>query len=141
MISIKDLRKQPELYKEMLALKNDHADVDQLLLLDKTFRRLQTEVNHLRAERNSASEAIGLAKKAGQDASDAIKQTRELGDRLKEIEARVHQTDEELNKVLYQIPNLPHETVPKGSNEINNVEIKSWEKNRTLCLLLNPIFN
>ncbi|MBT6980869.1 MAG: serine--tRNA ligase, partial [Candidatus Marinimicrobia bacterium] len=128
MISIKDLRKQPELYKEMLALKNDHADVDQLLLLDKTFRRLQTEVNHLRAERNSASEAIGLAKKAGQDASGAIKQTRELGDRLKEIENRLHQTDEELNKILYQIPNLPHETVPKGSNEINNVEIKSWGK-------------
>jgi len=126
MISIKDLRKQPELYKKMLALKNDHADVDQLLLLDKTFRRLQTDVNHLRAERNSASVAIGLAKKAGQDSSDAIKQTRELGDRLKEIENKLHQTDEELNKVLYQIPNLPHETVPKGSNEINNVEIKSW---------------
>ena len=128
MISIKDLRKQPELYKKMLALKNDHADVDQLLLLDKTFRRLQTDVNHLRAERNSASVAIGLAKKAGQDSSDAIKQTRELGDRLKEIENKLHQTDEELNKVLYQIPNLPHETVPKGSNEINNVEIKSWGK-------------
>lgn len=76
MISIKDLRKQPELYKKMLALKSDHADVDQLLVLDKTFRRLQTEVNHLRTERNIASEAIGLAKKAGQDTSVAIKQTR-----------------------------------------------------------------
>ena len=128
MISIKDLRKQPELYKKMLALKSDHADVDQLLLLDKTFRSLQTEVDHLRAERNRASDAIGLAKKAGQDASDAIRQTRELGDRLKEIEDRLHLTDEELNKVLYQIPNLPHETVPQGSNEINNVEIKSWGK-------------
>ena len=128
MISIKDLRKQPELYKKMLVLKNDHTDVDQLLLLDKTFRRLQTEVDHLRAERNRASDAIGLAKKAGQDASDAIRQTRELGDRLKEIEDRLHLTDEELNKVLYQIPNLPHETVPQGSNEINNVEIKSWGK-------------
>ena len=128
MISIKDLRKQPELYKKMLALKSDHADVDQLLVLDKTFRRLQTEVNHLRTERNIASEAIGLAKKAGQDASVAIKQTRELGDRLKGIENKLHQTDEELNKVLYQTPNLPHETVPKGSNEINNVEIKSWGK-------------
>ena len=128
MISIKDLRKQPELYKKMLALKSDHADVDQLLVLDKTFRRLQTEVNHLRTERNIASEAIGLAKKAGQDTSVAIKQTRELGDRLKGIENKLHQTDEELNKVLYQIPNLPHETVPKGSNEINNVEIKSWGK-------------
>ena len=128
MISIKDLRKQPELYKKMLALKSDHADVDQVLVLDKTFRRLQTEVNHLRTERNIASEAIGLAKKAGQDTSVAIKQTRELGDRLKGIENKLHQTDEEINKVLYQTPNLPHETVPKGSNEINNVEIKSWGK-------------
>ncbi len=126
MISIKDLRKQPELYKKMLALKSDNADVDQLLLLDKTFRKLQTEVDLLRAERNSASEAIGLAKKEGQDASDAIKQTRDLGDRLKEIEDRLHHTGEELNKVLYQIPNPPHETVPKGFNEINNVEIKYW---------------
>ena len=128
MISIKDLRKQPELYKKMLALKSDHADVDQLLVLDKKFRRLQTEVNHLRTERNIASEAIGLAKKAGQDTSVAIKQTRELGDRLKGIENKLHQTDEEINKVLYQTPNLPHETIPKGSNEINNVEIKSWGK-------------
>jgi len=126
MISIKNLRKQPELYKKLLALKSGHADVDQILLLDKTLRRQQTEVNHLRAVRNSTSEAIGIAKKAGQDASAAIKQTRELGDRLKEIEDRLHETDEELNKVLYQIPNLPHETVPEGFNETNNVEIKSW---------------
>ena len=43
MISIKDLRRQPELYKKMLVLKNDHTDVDQILLLDKTFRRIQTD--------------------------------------------------------------------------------------------------
>tara|TARA_B100001250_G_C19747460_1_gene766026 strand:+ start:178 stop:1446 length:1269 start_codon:yes stop_codon:yes gene_type:complete len=128
MISIKDLRKQPELYNKKLSLKSDHVNVDQLLLLDKEFRRLQTDVDHLRAKRNSASEAIGLAKKAGQDASDAIEQTRGLGDRLKELEDKLHLTDEKLNKVLYQIPNLPHDTVPKGSNEINNVKIKSWGK-------------
>ena len=131
MISIRDLRKRPELFKKLLALKSDDADVDQLLVLDEASRKLQTEVNHLRAKRNSASEAIGLAKKAGKDASDAIKQTRKLGDRLKEIESKFQEIDKKLNDLLYQTPNPPHESSPKGSDENDNVEIRTWGEKPT----------
>ena len=106
MISIRDLRKRPELFKKLLALKSDDSDVDQLLVLDEASRKLQTEVNHLRAKRNSASEAIGLAKKAEKDASDAIKQTRKLGDRLKEIESKFQKIDKKYHVVLLQRPLL-----------------------------------
>ena len=131
MISIRDLRKRPELFKKLLALKSDDADVDQLLVLDEASRKLQTEVNHLRAKRNSASEAIGLAKKAEKDASDAIKQTRKLGDRLKEIESKFQEIDKKLNDLLYQTPNPPHESSPKGSDENDNVEIRTWGEKPT----------
>ncbi len=131
MISIRDLRKRPELFKKLLALKSDDADVDQLLVLDEASRKLQTEVNHLRAKRNSASEAIGLAKKAEKDASDAIKQTRKLGDRLKEIESKFQKIDKKLNDLLYQTPNPPHESSPKGSDENDNVEIRTWGEKPT----------
>ena len=131
MISIRDLRKRPELFKKLLALKSDDADVDQLLVLDEASRKLQTEVNHLQAERNSASKAIGLAKKAGKDASDAIKQTRKLGDRLKEIESKFQKIDKKLNDLLYQTPNPPHESSPKGSDENDNVEIRTWGEKPT----------
>ena len=131
MISIRDLRKRPELFKKLLALKSDDADVDQLLVLDEASRKLQTEVNHLQADRNSASKAIGLAKKAGKDASDAIKQTRKLGDRLKEIESKFQEIDKKLNDLLYQTPNPPHESSPKGSDENDNVEIRTWGEKPT----------
>ena len=131
MISIRNLRKQPELFKKLFALKSDDADVDQLLVLDEASRKLQTEVNHLQAERNSASKAIGLAKKAGKDASDAIKQTRKLGDRLKEIESKFQKIDKQLNDLLYQTPNPPHESSPKGSDENDNVEIRTWGEKPT----------
>ena len=126
MISLRKLRKTAKSFKERLALKDDDTNVDQILLLDKKTRELKTKSNDLRAERNSASEAIGEAKKAGHDASDAINKTREMGDRLKELEQTLKEVDDQLNSLLFQIPNLPHESVPKGSDELDNIEIRSW---------------
>jgi seryl-tRNA synthetase len=128
MISLRKLRKTAKSFKEKLALKHDETNVDQILLLDEKTRELKTKSNDLRAERNSASEAIGEAKKAGHDASDAIKKTRELGDHLKELEQTLKEVEYQLNSLLFQIPNLPHESVPKGSDELDNIEIRSWGK-------------
>tara|TARA_B100000809_G_C15106010_1_gene518784 strand:+ start:530 stop:1798 length:1269 start_codon:yes stop_codon:yes gene_type:complete len=126
MISLRKLRKTAKSFKEKLALKHDETNVDQILLLDEKTRELKTKSNDLRAERNSASEAIGEAKKAGHDASDAIKKTRELGDHLKELEQALKEVEHQLNSLLFQIPNLPHESVPKGSDELDNIEVRSW---------------
>ena len=128
MISLRKLRKTAKSFKEKLALKHDETNVDQILLLDEKTRELKTKSNDLRAERNSASEAIGEAKKAGHDAFDAIKKTRELGDHLKELEQTLKEVEYQLNSLLFQIPNLPHESVPKGSDELDNIEIRSWGK-------------
>ncbi|MBT3179645.1 MAG: serine--tRNA ligase [Candidatus Marinimicrobia bacterium] len=126
MISLKNLRKTPELFKLKLSLKNDPIDVDIILDLDNKSRQHQTIINELRAKRNSASESIGIAKKAGDDASNAISEMRELGDHLKTVENQLQIVEEKLTTLLYQIPNLPHDSVPQGKNEMDNVEVRYW---------------
>ena len=62
--------------------------------MDENVRSLKTTANDLRAERNIASEKIGRGKKEGKDTSEAITMTRELGDRLKEIESELHEIED-----------------------------------------------
>lgn len=126
MISIKDLRQEPNQFKQLLALKNEPVDVDRILELDSRSRTLKTEVNDIRAQRNSASEAIGKAKKAGEDAAEAIIKTRELGDHLKKVESDLQTVESELKVLIFQTPNPPHESVPQGANESDNVVIRTW---------------
>ena len=126
MISLKILRNETEMCKRLIASKQGEVDLDHVLTLDKKLRQLKTISNEMRAERNSASEAIGKLKKAGEDASDSIKKTRELGDDLKNIEKELHTVSKDLESCLHTIPNLPHESVPEGLDENFNVEIRSY---------------
>ena len=72
MISIKELRQDPESFQARLTLKGEIIDLKSILNADEKIRAIKTQVNDLRAERNSASESIRLAKKSGEDASKAI---------------------------------------------------------------------
>ncbi len=67
MISLKILRNETEMCKRLIASKQGEVDLDHVISLDKKLRRLKTISNEMRAERNSASEAIGKLKKAGED--------------------------------------------------------------------------
>ena len=126
MISLKILRNETEMCKKLIASKQGGVDLDHVLTLDKKLRQLKTISNEMRAERNSASEAIGKLKKAGEDASDSIKKTRELGDELKNIEKELHTVSKDLESYLHTVPNLPHQSVPEGLDENFNVEIRSY---------------
>ena len=126
MISLKILRNNTEMCKRLIASKQSGVDLDHVITIDKKLRQLKTISNEMRAERNSASEAIGKLKKAGKDASDSIKKTRELGDELKNIEDELHKVSKDLESYLYTLPNLPHESVPLGLDENSNVEIRSY---------------
>lgn len=128
MISLKKLRNTAKSFKEKLTLKQDNTNLDNILNLDEKTRDLKTKANNLRSLRNNASEAIGFAKKQGLDASKSINETRELGDSLKEIESELNLVENQLNLLLFQVPNLPHDSVPEGKNEEANIEIRSWGK-------------
>ena len=107
-------------------MKQQDIDINPILELDEKLRGLKTIANDMRAERNSASEAIGDLKKSGKDATESIKKTRELGEELKELEKELNSISVELESHLYRLPNLPHHSVPKGTDESGNQEVRSW---------------
>ena len=126
MISLKKLRSETEICKKSILSKENDIDIDHILELDKRLRELKTISNEMRANRNSASESIGELKKAGKDATDSIKKTRELGDELKKLEYDLNHISKTLESHLYRIPNIPHESVPRGEDETGNQQVRIW---------------
>jgi seryl-tRNA synthetase len=94
--------------------------------VDTQRRQAITEAETKKAERNKASEEIGKLKKAGQDASAAMAQTKELRERISELEKTATDLDVRLREILVGIPNLPHASVPVGRGADDNVEVRRW---------------
>ena len=132
MISIKKIREKPELIAKKLSSKNDSTDINHLLKIDNEMRSLKTKSSELRASRNSASESIAVIKRNGEDPSKAIKQTRIIGEELKVVETELDRIGKEFNHIMERIPNTPHDTVPIGANESENVFVREWGKKKIL---------
>ncbi|MEB3187437.1 MAG: serine--tRNA ligase [bacterium] len=131
MLDIKLFRQDPDRIRRSLARRGSDLDVDTVIALDTTYRETQAELDGLRAERNAASEAIARAKKAGQDASEAIASTRTLGDRIRELETRQAEVEQERDARMAQFPNLVDDSVPDGKSEDDNVEVARWGEPRS----------
>jgi seryl-tRNA synthetase len=111
-LDLKEIRRDPEAARAALERRNAGERLDEVLTLDERRRELLPQVESLRAERNSASERIGRAKKAGEDASEAIAAMQELSPRVKALEDEVRTVDEQLNAARASLPNLPLPSSP-----------------------------
>jgi len=94
--------------------------------VDTRRRHAITEAETMKAQRNRASEDISKLKKSGQDASVAIAETKELREQIQEREKVAAELDARLQDILSGIPNMPHETVPRGHGAEENVEVRRW---------------
>jgi len=94
--------------------------------VDTQRRQAITEAETRKAQRNKASEDIAKLKKAGQDASAAMAQTKELREQIQSLEKTATDLDERLRDILVGIPNLPHASVPVGHSADDNVEVRRW---------------
>ena len=132
MLDLKLIREQPDAVAERLARRGAGATalIKELLTADTTRRRLVKEAEDLKAQRNRASEAIGQAKRRGEDASTEQARMREVGDRIKALDGEVKTVDEEIARLLLQLPNLPHPSVPIGARSEDNPEIRQWGEPR-----------
>ena len=132
MLDLKVIREQPDAVAERLARRGAGATalIKDLLTADTTRRRLVKEAEDLKAQRNRASEAIGQAKRRGEDASTEQARMREVGDRIKALDGEVKTVDEEIARLLLQLPNLPHPSVPIGAGSEDNPEIRQWGEPR-----------
>jgi seryl-tRNA synthetase len=92
--------------------------------LDEKRRSLIMETEQLKNRRNTVSQEVAKLKKSGGDAEALILEMREVGDRIKEIDDELRVLEEQVNGLLLAIPNLPHESVPVGASEDDNVEVR-----------------
>lgn len=91
---------------------------------DERRRAIITKVEELKAKRNAASKQISQLKKEKQDASEAINEMQGVSKEIKELDAELAEVDEKLDDMMLSIPNVPHETVPIGEDEDDNVELR-----------------
>lgn len=143
MIDIKKLREDPKQFKkncEKKFQKDKIPLIDDVLAHDKQWREAKKEVDSLRQSRNSISQSINKAKKAGDKAAldKALKQAKEVPARIKEIEQKTETLKEQIDKKLVRIPNLMHESVPSGKDDSENSTIKEWGEKKTFSF---PIKN
>lgn len=100
--------------------------VGDFVSVDEQRRKLITEMEQLKAQRNRASEEVAKAKKSGGDAGTLIEQTRQLREKIEQGEGGIGKIEKQLQSILASLPNLPHESVPLGKTTEDNAEVRRW---------------
>jgi seryl-tRNA synthetase len=106
-------------------------DVSAVEALEAERKRLSTETQELQNLRNTRSKAIGQAKAKGEDVAPLMAEVAGIGDRLKANEQALGEVQCKLAGIALGIPNIPHESVPVGKDERDNVEISRWGQPRS----------
>ena len=125
MLSLKFIRENPEKVKDAIKWKNEKVDLNKLLALDDQRRKLIYQVENLKKDRNENSKVVAKAKKEGEDVSNLIISSKKISEEIKQIDIRLEEIENEIQELLNWIPNIPHESVPKGQNAEHNVQISS----------------
>ena len=138
MLDLRLIREDPEAVARGLADRGGAELVKSVLDLDASRRRLVKESEELKALKNRASEAIGQAKRRGEAPAEEMARMREVGERIKALDTELQRVDAELERVLLQIPNLPDPSVPPGTTEQQNVEVRRWGMPRAFAFTPKP---
>jgi seryl-tRNA synthetase len=120
------VRSHMDFVRERLSTRGGDYSIDELVPVDAELKKVVLRADELRRQRNEASEEIGRLRKSGQDTSVQQSQVKEISAEIKTLEEASRSLEERLNSILHCIPNLPHDTVPTGSNETANTEIRRW---------------
>jgi seryl-tRNA synthetase len=123
MLDIQLLRNDLDNVATRLASRGFTLDTNELARLEAERKKIQTLTQELQAKRNASSKQIGIAKSKGEDSSAIMAEIANLGNELKAAEDALTELQTPLNALLMSIPNLPHESVPVGKSEEDNVEV------------------
>jgi seryl-tRNA synthetase len=129
MLDAKIIRDQPEIIRSMLAKRHVEFPLDELLNLDRKRRLLITEAQELKRKRNVVSEQVAMKKKK-EGAADAIKEMKEVADRIGKLDAEIAYTESKYDQLMLTLPNLVHDSVPEGMDDNDNVEVRRWGEPR-----------
>jgi seryl-tRNA synthetase len=129
MLDINLIRKNPEVVRKDLEKRNDLEKIkllEEVIEIDKLWRKEIAELNELRRERNELSEKIAKLKKEGKDVTELLERAKELPEKIKELEQKVETKEKRIKEILMTLPNILHESVPIGKDENDNVVVKTW---------------
>ena len=126
MLDSKLVRTQLQDVARRLATRGFQLDVTRFEALEAQRKTVQTHTEQLQAERNSRSKAIGLAKQRGEDIAPLLADVDRMGSELEAGKHELEAIQVELDGLLLNMPNLPHESVPLGDDEEHNLEVRRW---------------
>jgi seryl-tRNA synthetase len=125
MLDMKYLRSNFTEVKERLKFRGeDMSAFEDFEALDQKRRELLGQTEELKSRRNSVSQEVARLKKEKQDANSLIVEMREVGEKIKALDTELRETEENLESLLLNMPNIPHESVPAGESEDDNVEVR-----------------
>ncbi|MFP3245113.1 MAG: serine--tRNA ligase [Paraburkholderia sp.] len=126
MLDIQLLRKDLDGVAKRLADRGYTLDVAAFTALEAERRAVQTRTEELQARRNSLSKQIGAMKGRGEDTSAVMAEVGGLGEEMKSSAVQLEDIQNRLSDLMLGMPNLPHESVPAGKSEADNVEVRRW---------------
>jgi seryl-tRNA synthetase len=126
MLDAKFIRANPDAVREGLAKRNTEVNLDEFLSLDQKRREIIQEVEQLKNKRNTVSQDIAKLKKEKKDAGAYIAEMQKVSAVIKELDDKVREVDEQLNHFLLTLPNIPHDSVPVGKSDEDNLEVRRW---------------
>ena len=127
MLDLKRIRTDFDTVAAKLATRGvDAATLNQMKTIDKERRDLLVKVEELKAERNTVSAEIAQAKRNKENADDKIAAMQKLSAEIKSLDATLAELDTKLTEFTTTLPNIPHESVPVGADEDENVEVRRW---------------
>ncbi|MHB1576706.1 MAG: serine--tRNA ligase [Candidatus Dormibacteria bacterium] len=127
MLGLQFIRNHPDRVREGARRKGEDAPVEEILELDRQHRQLVGEEEGLRAQLNSSSAQVGVLARAGDPAAAVLRDS--LGDlkaRVQEMQLRRKEQEDRLQELLLLVPNLPHESVPDGTSDEDNITVRTW---------------
>ncbi|HEC28622.1 MAG TPA: serine--tRNA ligase [Gammaproteobacteria bacterium] len=126
MLDPKLVRSELQSVAEKLQRRNHELDVKAISQLEEKRKEVQIRTQNLQNDRNTRSRSIGKAKAAGEDIQPLLDEVASLGESLTQAESELHDLQQKLNSIYMGIPNILHDSVPDGRDEVDNVEIRQW---------------
>jgi len=126
MLDPKIIRDEPEKIKEMLKDRAVEFDLEKMLELNKVRKDMMQQTDELKQKRNQMSMKIATEKKAGNDASELLQEMSQISSKLDDMENQRKTIDDDYHKLSFSIPNMIHDSVPKGPDESFNKQVRTW---------------
>ncbi|MBF0780951.1 MULTISPECIES: serine--tRNA ligase [unclassified Granulicatella] len=129
MLDIKQIRENVDSFKTLGRARGiDAAIFDTLISLDEERRQLIVQSEEKKQYRNTVSQEISELKRQKENADAKIQDMKQVGEDIKEIDERLKHVEDDMEHILVRLPNMPHESVPVGESEEDNVEVRRWSE-------------